>query len=243
MKLFFYRLFRVQKIKRGFWSLLKHYDIRYYVVSLRYTFLKKNMKFGNYQNESIGELTVKHNLSAFNIPRSAFGCEGRMELLIYPLVAYYRSNREKIKILVVGCRSEDDVLWLKSYGFSDTVGMDLFSYSKNILIGDIHHTGFPEKTYDVVLLGWMISYTKDPAAVVKECRRILKDGGLLGIGLDYNYLQDAEGIKPPRVNILNSTGGIKKLLDENIKHKVFLDFDHDYYNDARCVVISKMLST
>jgi SAM-dependent methyltransferase len=242
MKTFFYRLLRIQKIRRAFWSLLKHYDIRYFVVNLRYMFLKKNMKFGNYENESIGELTVKHNLSAFNFKRAAFGCEGRMELLIYPLVSYFRNNRESVKILVVGCRSEDDILWLKAYGFTNTVGLDLFSYSKHILIGDIHNTGFPEKTYDVVLLGWMISYSKDPLTVFKECNRILKDGGLLGVGLDYNVNQDAEGIKPPRVNTLNSTGEIKKVLDAAAKNKVFVEFDHDYENDARCVVISKMLS-
>ncbi|MBA2611411.1 MAG: class I SAM-dependent methyltransferase [Bacteroidetes bacterium] len=199
------------------------------------------MKFGNYENESIGETTVKHNLSAFNIPRAAFGCGGRMELLIYPLVGYYRKNRESIKILVVGCRSEDDILWLKSYGFTNTFGLDLFSYSKYILIGDIHNTGFEAGSYDVVLLGWMISYTKDPAVVFKECKRILKEDGLLGIGLDHNPKQDAEGIKPPRVNTLNSTQSIKKVLDESIKHKVVVEYDHYYSDDDRCVVISKML--
>lgn len=241
MKTFLYRLFKVQKIRRSFWSLLKHYDIRYFIVSLRYKFLKKNMKFGNYENESIGELTVKHNLSAFDIPRAAFGCAGRMELLIYPLVAYYRKNRESIKVLVVGCRTEDDIFWLRSYGFTDTYGFDLFSYSKNILIGDIHNTGFEKGTYDVVLLGWMISYTKDPGLVFKECKRILKEDGLLGVGLDHNPKQKVDGIKPPRVNNLNSTADIKQLFNETINHKVVVEYDHYYDDDDRCVVISKML--
>lgn len=240
MKTFFYRLLRVQKIRRAFWSLLKHESIRYFIVSWRFRFLKHKMRFGNYANEQIGETTVKHNLSAFDMPRAVFGCGGRMELLIYPIVSYYRNNRSLIKILVVGCRSEDDIFWLKSYGFTDTYGLDLFSYSKHILIGDIHNTTFADKTYDVVLLGWMISYTKDPGAVFKECRRILKDDGLLGVGLDYNAVQDVEGIKPPRVNTLNSTASMIDLMSATINHKVVLEFDHYREDDARCVVISKM---
>jgi SAM-dependent methyltransferase len=200
------------------------------------------MRFGNYNNESIGETTVKHNLTAFDMPRAAFGCGGRMELLIYPIVSYFRKNRASIRILVVGCRSEDDIFWLKSYGFSDTYGLDLFSYSKHILIGDIHNTDFADKTYDVVLLGWMISYTKDPGLVFKECKRILKDDGLLGVGLDHNPKQAAEGIKAPRVNTLNSTADIKKMLDASISNKLVLEYDHYYGDDDRCVVISKMTS-
>ncbi|HEY1037865.1 MAG TPA: class I SAM-dependent methyltransferase [Bacteroidia bacterium] len=242
MKVFLYRFFRIQKIKRSIWALLKHADIRYFVVSWRFRFLKHKMRFGNFENQQIGETTVKHNLSAFDIPRAAFGCGGRMELLIYPIVSYYRNNRSLIKILVVGCRSEDDIFWLKSYGFSDTYGLDLFSYSKNILIGDIHNTTFADNTYDVVLLGWMISYTKDPEAVFKECRRILKKDGLLGVGLDHNVMQDVEGIKPPRVNTLNSTASIIESMNAVIDHKVVLEFDHYREDDARCVVISKMIS-
>ncbi len=240
MKLFFYRLLRVQQVRTNMWSLLKHYNLRYFIINLRYKLLKRNMKFGNFENESIGELTVKHNLSAFNIPRAAFGCGGRMELLIYPLVAYYRKNRSSIKVLIVGCRSEDDIYWLRSYGFLDTYGLDLFSYSKNILIGDIHNTGFADGSYDVVLLGWMISYTKDPGSVFKECKRILKPGGLFGVGLDHAPNQHIDGIKPPRVNTLNSTTDMKKLMDETIKHKVVFEYDHYYDDDDRCVVISKM---
>ncbi len=241
MKLFFYRLFRIQKIKSWLWSLLKHGNLRYFVVNTRYKFLEKNMRFLNYENESIGELTVKYNLTAFDIPRAAFGCGGRMEPLIYPIVSYYRKNRNLIKILVVGCRSEDDVFWLRSYGFSDTYGLDLFTYSKYTLIGDIHNTGYPEGLYDVVLLGWMISYTKDPATVFKECKRILKPEGLLGVGLDHNPKQHVDGIKPPRMNPLNSSGEIKKMLDETISHKLVYEYDHYCEDDGRCVIISKMM--
>ena len=221
---------------------LRFYPIRLLYVRFRYWWLKKKMRFSEEQSSKIGEQTIAHNLSAFQSPPAAvFGCNGRMGLLIYPVVSYYVNNRQSRKILIVGCRSEDDIFWMRSYGFVNTMGFDLFSYSNNILVGDIHKTNFEDNSFDVVLLGWMISYSKDPICVITECRRILKPEGLLGIGIDHNPNQDRDGIRPPRVNTLNSTSDITNLLDSTIKHKVVFEYDHYPEEDYRCVIISRVL--
>lgn len=218
-------------------QLLKYRRIRFLVVKYRYLFLKKNMRFYDGDSSSIAQKTVAYNLTAFD-SASGFGCGQRMGLLIYPIVAYNTSNkidRSKLKILIVGCRTEDDLFWMKAYGFKNTLGLDLFSYSKYILLGDIHKTDFPDDSFDVILLGFMIAYSRDPFSIIKECKRILKPNGLLGISLDY--------IAPEKMdpnlystgeisNSLNSSEDIISLLDSTIKHKVLFEYDHYNQKDG-----------
>lgn len=226
-----------------FIPLLKFKRIRYWFVKKRYQLLKNKIKVNTENSSSVGERTIAHNLGAFEHLGAVFGCGERMGLLIYPVIAfnsYYSINKSKQKILIVGCRTEDDIYWMRSYGFYHTIGFDLFSYSNNILVGDIHKTDFENESFDVILLGWMISYSKDPETVIKECRRILKTGGLIGIGIDHDPNQDGIKIQPPRVNPLNSTTDIISLLDSTIKHKVLFEYDHfnEKDNDYSTAVIS-----
>ena len=102
-------------VGRLFLPFLRFYRLRYWIVRIRYAVLKRNMRFAEYRTPQIGEKTVSHNLSAFKYPRAAFGCGGRMGLLIYPIIGYFTKDREKQKILAVGCRTEDDIYWLRAY--------------------------------------------------------------------------------------------------------------------------------
>ncbi|MEO8414436.1 MAG: class I SAM-dependent methyltransferase [Ginsengibacter sp.] len=236
----------MNKIKRffarNFIPFLRFKNIRFWFVKKRYSLLKKNMRFKKDGSNSIGEKTIEHNLSAFNSD-AAFGCGERMGLLIYPVIAfynYYTIDKSRKQVLIVGCRTEDDIYWMKSYGFTQTFGFDLFSYSPSVLIGDIHKTDFEEERFDVVLIAWMISYSSDPETVIKECRRILKPGGLLGIGIDHNPNQDYNNIKAPRVNTLNTSQELISLLNSTINHKVLFEYDHYNIkdNDHSTTVIS-----
>jgi SAM-dependent methyltransferase len=214
---------------RTLW-LLRNDRFRFHFVKLRYQFLKRRMRFFETGSGDIGEKTIPHNLSAF-LSDAAFGCGGRMALLIYPLAAYfhfYQVRRQHLKILVVGPRTEDDIFWLKAYGFLGTTGLDLFSYSNSIDLGDIHHSGIPGQSVDAVLLGWMISYSKDPEGVIRECRRILKPGGLLGIGIEHNPNQIAPS--SPRVNSLNTLADLETLIASSGPAERVFGYDH--YNEA-----------
>jgi SAM-dependent methyltransferase len=215
-----------------FITLLKFRPLRYLLIRFRYALLKNRMRFHQGGSASIGEQTIKYNLSAFDVG-AGFGCGQRMGLLIYPLVAYnsfYKIDKGSKKVLMVGCRTEDDIYWMRAYGFSQTLGFDLFSYSDRVLVGDIHKTDFEDESFDILILGWMISYTKDPAQVFKECRRILKPGGLFGVGIEHNPAQDNNNIQAPRVNTLNSTKDLIGLMNDTMKHKVFFEYDHENEN-------------
>lgn len=210
--------------------LLRIDRIRFRFVKLRYSLFKRRMRFFDAGCSEIGERTIPHNLDAFAYD-AAFGCGNRMALLIYPLVAYYHFHavqRQDVKILVVGPRTEDDIFWLRAYGFLETIGLDLFSYSKYILLGDIHHVDFPSQSFDAVLLGWMISYSKDPRAVMKECRRILKPGGLLGIGIEHH--PGPVDRSSPRVNSLNTLHDLESLVASTGPAEAVFRYDH--YNEA-----------
>lgn len=238
----------VKRFKKLLIQSLKINKLRFLVVKYRYLLLKNKIKFYKGGSSSINHKTVEYNLTAFDSD-SAFGCGQRMGLLIYPVVAYNTSNnvdKSKLKVLIVGCRTEDDIFWMKSYGFSQTMGFDLFSYSKYVLLGDIHKTEFPNQSFDIILLGWILPYTKDPAKVLKECRRILKLGGLLGIGIDHTPTESVDRIIYAKSmlgeipNSINTSTDIISLLDSTGKHKVLFEYNHynEKDNDLGTAVVS-----
>jgi SAM-dependent methyltransferase len=223
-------------------SILKNTKIRKWFVKLRFLVLKQKMRFLESGSSSIGEQTVSHNLKAFK-ESGGFGVGQRMGLLLYPVIAhdsFYKVKKSEKKVLLVGCRTEDDIYWMRAYGYKNAIGFDLFSYSKNILVGDIHKTDFEDETFDVVILGWMISYSKDPETVFRECRRILKPKGLFGVGLEHFPKQVDDSLVSPRVNPLNTTQGIKSMMDSTMNHKVLFEYDHenDKLGDFSTVVVT-----
>jgi SAM-dependent methyltransferase len=179
---------------------------------IRYSFwLKNKLRILPEGSGGIGQYTVEHNLLALN-KRAGFGVGGRMSLLLYPLAALLRRSKEP-KVLIVGPRTEDDIYWAFALGIKNVRGLDLFSYSPWIDIGDIHKTDYQDQEFDAVILGWVISYSAEPIALIEECKRIIKRGGYLGFGIESNPEMRRTGkFLPPRVNMLNSSADISLLV-------------------------------
>lgn len=203
------------RIKRKFttlyYQLLLIERVRFYFCRIRFLFLRKKINFIESSSEGVGDKTVAHNLDGLMNQKAAFGMSGRMGVLLYPLVMLLREVQSP-KVLIVGPRTEDDIFFAKALGLRDTIGLDLFSYSKYIDIGDIHATHYPSGHFDAVLLGWMISYSSNPEDVIKECKRIMKPGGFLGIGIESNIemKRGASLADSPRVNALNTSEDLVK---------------------------------
>lgn len=125
-------------------------------------------------------VTVRHNL------RSLTRKLDRMRLLIDPLAMLEHVTREA-RILVIGPRNEWDLLLLYRAGFdfSRCTGLDLISYSPRIVLGDMHAMPFADGEFDVVLCGWTLSYSADPALAAREISRVCRDGGVLGLAVEY----------------------------------------------------------
>jgi SAM-dependent methyltransferase len=185
--------------------------LRFELCRLRWRLRKSKLQFHPSVDNAVGEQTITYNVSAFEYD-AVFGMARRMSLLLFPTAAILKDHLNSARVLIVGPRTEDDIFWARSLGMFNTIGLDLFSYSPLIQVGDIHNSGIPDQSYDAVLLGWMISYSSEPKKVVGECLRILKPGGLLGIGIESSAQQKYDGIKPPRMNTLNNPSELAELV-------------------------------
>lgn len=226
-----------KRLENWFYQILLISKIRYYFCRIRFVMLRKKIIFMNARNKDIGANAVDHNLNALINEKASFGMSGRMGLLLYPAAMLLR-DRLMPKVLIVGPRTEDDIFFAKALGLRDTIGLDLFSYSKYIDIGDIHATNYPDNYFDAVLLGWMISYSSNPTDVIKECKRIMKVDGILGVGIESNIEYKLSGKMPsnsPRVNELNTANDLINLIKMNA---VFIH-DPELSKSYDCAVVLK----
>ncbi|QWD94872.1 methyltransferase domain-containing protein [Polynucleobacter sp. MG-Unter2-18] len=197
------------------YEVLKIDLIRNYFCWIRFQFKKGDIRIFEAIGSEVGKETIEHNMGALS-NRAAYGMGNRMALLLYPLAALVR-DIERPKVLIVGPRTEDDIFWARSLGMLDARGLDLFSYSSMIDIGDMHATRYATAEFDAVILGWVVSYSSVPGGLLQECQRIVKPGGYLGFGIESNPELRATGeVKPPRANSLNSASDIAALTTANI---------------------------
>jgi SAM-dependent methyltransferase len=194
-----------------------------------FTKIKRNIK--TMESKDAIDHTIKHNLKSLNV----FGGT-RMSKIIKP-ISVLENVAKDAKILVIGPRNEDDILTLVGHGYSlkNITGLDLISYSPYIEVGDMHNTRFEDSYFDVVICGWTLSYSNQPKKFATETMRILKNKGVVGIGVEYSTLTDEQSIavhggyhlKPKDLDRINSTEQILSLFEGHVD-KIF--FDHDAPN-------------
>ena len=135
--------------------------------------------------------TVKHNM------RGLKGFAGvRMDKIIKPLSVIETLNPNS-KLLVIGPRNEGDLLCFMGHGFKKQGlrGLDLITYSPLIELGDMHAMKYDDNTWDAVICGWTISYSKSPEKFAKEAIRVVKNGGIVAIGLEYSNINYDDSVK------------------------------------------------
>ena len=91
------------------------------------------------------------------------------------------------KVLVIGPRNEAEILLLSLYGFrlQNITGVDLFSYSPLIRLGDMHALQFPDDTFDVVYTAWTLAYSYDVKKACAEIVRVAKSGAIVATGMSH----------------------------------------------------------
>lgn len=109
----------------------------------------------------------------------------RSTMLISPLKSIDFINIKKTKILSVGPRIESEIFNLMGHGFKlkNIKAIDLQSYSKLIKLGDMLDIPFEKDCFDVVICGWVLSYTNKIQDSINELIRVTKDRGLICIGI------------------------------------------------------------
>lgn len=161
----------------------------------------------------ISENTLAHNLRGsgeLSAPRS--------HLLIRPLVSLDRVKRSArdLKVLCIGPRVEGEIYNLVGYGFSlsNIRGLDLFSYSPHVDIGDMHSMPYADESFDVVISGWVLGYSDDKKKCADEMIRVCKKGGYIVIGNGFYTLTDEEVIRQ---------GGLKIGSREKVTDLAFME--------------------
>ena len=172
--------------------------------------------------------TIDHNL------KSLRDFNQRTDALLRPLSAIETMGPQS-RLLIIGPRNEGDLLSAIGYGFdpANVRGLDLISYSPRIDIGDMHEAPYADDSFDAIVIGWTLSYSRDPNAFATEMLRIVRDGGLIAIGVEYSELTEEDEIALVGYRIqeretlaqrINSTKAILDLFHGKVGH---VYFDHD----------------
>jgi SAM-dependent methyltransferase len=161
-------------------------------------------------------LVVGHNLWE-NFALFLFS-RGRIERLLYLLELSGASH--KGKTLCVGPKNEGELMLFRSHGFTDVIGIDLFSYCPSILVMDVHSTTFPDSTFDTINCGWVLPYLYDLPKAIREISRIAKPGAVIACGLT----PPPPGSKiAPYQGVITNTDEILHLFGANVEHVFFRD--------------------
>ena len=116
------------------------------------------------------------------------------------------------RLLEVGCGSGAMMNAMSNRGWN-TEGVDFDpgavetarKKGLNVSLGTLAEQRFPANTYDAIVMSHVIEHVPDPLAVIGECHRILKRGGLLvmitpnSTSLSHQVFQSNwRGLEPPR---------------------------------------------
>ena len=165
------------------YSLFQAESTRLKYCSLR---LEEAKRLGYIQHNQDSEYniknTVRHNLESLDPQIAA----RRPWALLGPLLGidHIQRNINNLKVLIIGPRTEAEILLYVSMGFSpeNIKGLDLITYSDFIVKGDMHEMPFEENSFDVVIFSWVLGYSTNQQKAVKEAIKITKNEGYIGIG-------------------------------------------------------------
>jgi len=186
-----YSVFKIQFIRE------KYSQIRFYY------FLKKRELNSSQSQENIlkYEYSKNHFANYNSIP-------DRIQYLINLLAE--AGPLHNSKLLVIGPRYESELFGYLSIGIQKKfiTAIDLFSNSPMIQIGDAHNLNFSKSTFDFIVAGWTIPYSKHADLFLRESHRVMNENGKLLITFDLRqnldeYLAKMLELGSPLIPLVN----------------------------------------
>jgi SAM-dependent methyltransferase len=134
---------------------------------------------------------VAHNTIDYNIAGAITAATlDRPAIMVNVVTSIERvwKNIEKLDVLSIGPRSEIEIFAILAAGFDDkrVKALDLFSYSPYVEAGDMHAMPYPDDSFDIVFVGWVLSYSRDQSEAAREIFRVCRNRAILVIAGDYS---------------------------------------------------------
>lgn len=198
--------------------------VRYAVAGTRYIWLSmiRRRMSSLPAGSGVAETTVSHNLRGLGDL-----AVNRSLLLARPLSVLEHLGPDA-DLLVIGPRTEGELLALAAHGFrlDHITAVDLISYSPWVQLGDMHDLPFPVRSFDAVVLGWVLAYSEDRRRAVQEVLRVIRPGGLIAVGVEWNAKSQEEianevGYMPGSASRLTSCDEIIDLFAPEVERVVF----------------------
>jgi SAM-dependent methyltransferase len=112
---------------------------------------------------------------------------GRIAYLVRRLMEHDQRGSSNRSVLCVGCRNTHELHALEDAGFEQVIGIDLFRSDDAIVQMDMHRMTFPDKHFDVIFSCHSLEHAYDPAAVLQEFARVVRDDGVCVIEVPIRY--------------------------------------------------------
>ena len=232
------------KIKKHLKSILQIKIFRIYYCYFRFQILKyiNGIRTIN-ETKNIINGTINYNKKALSNIITDLTMK-RQEWLTFLILSLEQINIDS-KILIIGPRTENEIIHLESYGFRNIYSIDLISYSKKIDLQDMHNMNFEDNTFDLVCMGWTISYSENPKKAINEIIRILKNNSLFLSGVEYiDFENNQKGKDIIQKNRINTTKDFIDLFGKNFSKIIFQnDAPHRFKKKCQIKKITNLDST
>lgn len=177
----------MRRLLSGATRLMLILEILHAVAYTRFIFLRhlrRRLAVAAGTHPAVAKNALEHNLRGM---RRSIRRVGRSTVLIRPLSVIPRIHRDLVdtRVLSIGPRSEAELLCLAAYGFrwSNITGVDLFSYSPRIDVGDMHALTYADDSFDVVIASRVLGYSNAPEFAAGEMVRVARPGALIAINV------------------------------------------------------------
>lgn len=182
------------KILRSiYWHLIRHPDALLQVRTVRQLLARERLKALT-EKADVKTTENTENVIYNGVQYNVAGAKSAPDLDRPSLMVNVVSSIERVwknigelDVLSIGPRSEIELFALRAAGFSGERirALDLISYSPYVEIGNMHAMAYADNSFDVVLLGWVLAYSREPAVAAREVIRVCRDGAIVIASADY----------------------------------------------------------
>ncbi len=138
---------------------------------LRYSFLT-SIKGLKTSSDTDSVILAEYSKGAF---KKYVSISERINFLVSFVEGSIRPTRNK-QLLVLGPRFESEIYgyYAMNYAKENVHAVDTFSYSRKISTGNMHSLDFEDNFFDVIVGGWILTYSEDIKLALSEVYRVQK---------------------------------------------------------------------